>query len=78
MPTALLTGANGFLGRHIYHVLQKTFEVDTLGLNPNNTYVTDLSTGSISLNRPYDIVVHAAASAHGTNEMDPGRWLFHR
>ena len=70
MPRALLTGANGFLGRYIYDVLQQSFQVDTLGLHPSNNYITDISTGSISLNHSYDLVVHAAAKSDSNNDKD--------
>jgi nucleoside-diphosphate-sugar epimerase len=70
MPTALLTGANGFLGKHIYAVLKSGYDVETLGVNPNNNYIADLSSGNISLLHPVDLVVHAAAKAHSKSEKD--------
>jgi nucleoside-diphosphate-sugar epimerase len=76
MPTALLTGANGFLGKHIYAVLKSRYDVETLGTNPDNNYITDLSSGNISLEHPFDLVVHAAAKAHNKGEKEEG--LFFR
>jgi nucleoside-diphosphate-sugar epimerase/acetyltransferase-like isoleucine patch superfamily enzyme len=70
MPGCLLTGANGFLGRYIYDVLQQSWQVDTLGLNPRNNYTTDLSKDSIELNHSYDLVVHAAAKSNYMGEKD--------
>ena len=65
MKNALLTGASGFLGRHIFTALEhRDFNVDTLGRNSASTVVCDLVQSIPTLNTPYDLVVHAAGKAH--------------
>lgn len=64
MKSALLTGANGFLGKYIHQSLKQFYTVDTLGLNRQNTFITDLAKDEPTLNKPYELVVHAAAHAH--------------
>jgi len=58
----LLTGASGFLGRHILEVLPQN-SVITLGRTSNNAVVTDLSE-SIPTLLPTDVVIHCAGKAH--------------
>lgn len=62
----LLTGASGFLGRHLLKELSKNNKVDTFGRSSNNTYVSDLTASNIEINTPYDLIVHAAGMAHKT------------
>ena len=66
MSKILLTGASGFLGKHIYNYLyHKKFEIITIGRSSLNDIVCDLSfevpflkTNSLTL------VIHAAGKAH--------------
>lgn len=58
----LLTGASGFLGRHILEVLTKN-SVITVGRTSNNVVITDLSK-SIPTLLPADVVIHCAGKAH--------------
>jgi nucleoside-diphosphate-sugar epimerase len=61
----LLTGANGFLGKVIFHFLQKKHNIFTLG-RKNSTLVIDL-TQEIRLTTPQiEIIIHAAGKAHST------------
>ncbi len=60
----LLTGATGFVGRNILPILEKSYDVDTIGRKDGNTYVCDLSTASPELTDDYDIVYHVAGKAH--------------
>lgn len=58
----LLTGASGFLGRHLARRFVED-ELTTLGLLPGDRVRCDLSTGVPTL-PPCDLVVHAAGKAH--------------
>lgn len=55
----LITGSCGFLGRYLCHEFRDC-DVTTLGLNPRNDMVCDLSTLQPEFNRRFDLVVHAA------------------
>lgn len=58
----LLTGASGFLGRHILEVLPKN-SVITVGRSRNNAVISDLSQ-SVPALLPADVVIHCAGKAH--------------
>lgn len=60
----LLTGASGFLGKIIREELAKSDLVHTLGRDPNNDIVCDLSKEGFSTQQPYSLVVHCAGKAH--------------
>lgn len=60
---SLLTGANGFLGKYIYHELLKFSSVDTLARSGSSLNV-DLSTKQPVFDKVYDLVVHSAGKAH--------------
>lgn len=66
MARVLITGGYGFIGSHIVDAFAKAgWEVLTLGLNPQNDIVHDLSKGIPNLPElRLDAVVHAAGLAH--------------
>ncbi|GAB0157488.1 NAD-dependent epimerase/dehydratase family protein [Chryseobacterium sp. Alg-005] len=59
----LFTGANGFLGRNVIPLLQKNFEVKTLGTH-NTDYANDITEKIPLFTEKFDIVFHAAGKAH--------------
>ncbi|MGY0408579.1 MAG: NAD-dependent epimerase/dehydratase family protein [Polaribacter sp.] len=62
---ALVTGASGFLGKHIVSELKRlNYAIDTIGRKKSATFTTDLSIESPSLSKQYDLVVHVAGKAH--------------
>lgn len=64
MQTLLFTGASGFLGSNIIPLLAEQYVIETLGLGAGNKYIVDLSEEVPTLEKRYDIVVHAAGEAH--------------
>lgn len=62
----LLTGASGFLGKHLLEELSKNDEVDTFGRRESDTYISDLTAANIKITSQYDLIVHAAGMAHKT------------
>ncbi|RDC54251.1 NAD-dependent epimerase/dehydratase family protein [Pedobacter chinensis] len=63
--TCLLTGGNGYLGKHIQqHLSACNFEISTLGRRTTNTYTVDLSTEVPIIDRAFEIIVHCAGKAH--------------
>jgi len=65
MQTNLLyTGATGFLGNNTLSILEKDFQVSTLGLSDAD-FVSDLSIEiSNLLPTPFDVVLHAAGEVY--------------
>ncbi|MGE7773627.1 NAD-dependent epimerase/dehydratase family protein [Chitinophaga sp. NPDC101104] len=65
MKKALLTGANGFLGRWISEALEQSgFRVATLGRSECSEYRFDLINEIPGFDEAFDLVVHAAGKAH--------------
>lgn len=59
----LLTGSNGYLGKHIYKELAKTHETITLS-KTNADYCIDLSVNNFTINHDFDCIIHCAGLAH--------------
>lgn len=64
MKTILFTGAYGFLGRNIIPILREDYEIDTLGLSPENDIRTDIAKEVPVLSESYDIVLHACGKVY--------------
>jgi len=64
MEKLLFTGASGFLGHNTKPILEKLYNVTTLGLSNNNDYQVNIAKDIPELKEVYDIVLHAAGKAH--------------
>ncbi|WP_447964791.1 NAD-dependent epimerase/dehydratase family protein [Nitrospira sp. Ecomares 2.1] len=64
MKQVLVTGASGFLGKHLVGNLKLDFELLTIGRTKVNDIVFDLSSGPFLNLGPLDCVIHAAGLAH--------------
>ena len=64
MKSLLFTGATGFLGSNVLPLLKRTYDVDTLALDPKADFNINIVTDQIVLSKQYDIVLHAAGKAH--------------
>ena len=62
----LFTGASGFLGNHIYPLLEQKYVITTVGLTFNDNYRVDISKELPGFTERFDIVLHAAGKAHST------------
>lgn len=60
----LFTGASGFLGNNVLPLLQKEYEVKTMGLSEMDDYFMNIATSIPLLDQSFDIVLHAAGRAH--------------
>lgn len=60
----LFTGASGFLGNNVLPLLQKDYEVKTLGLTDEDDYKVNISTSIPEIDISHDVVLHAAGKAH--------------
>ncbi len=64
MKKLLFTGGTGFLGTNIKPILDKTYEVTTIGITDYDMIKANLVTGVPNLPEHYDVVLHAAGKAH--------------
>jgi nucleoside-diphosphate-sugar epimerase len=60
----LLTGSNGFIGKHIKDYFHRSNIVKTLGRSSESDFKFDLSSSSYALNNKFDLVIHNAGKAH--------------
>ena len=64
MKKLLFTGASGFLGYNIRPILEKCYEVYTIGLSDDDDIRINMAVEVPSINIHYDVVLHAAGKAH--------------
>lgn len=64
MKRALVTGASGFLGRHLVENLKLDFELLTIGRSKGNHIAFDFSSGIYRGLGSLDCIIHAAGLAH--------------
>ena len=60
----LFTGASGFLGTNVLPLLEKRYDVSTVGLSMQDNYRVNLAKAVPVLDGSYDVVFHAAGKAH--------------
>lgn len=60
----LFTGASGFLGNNILCLLNKRYDIKTLGLTELDDYNVNLAVESPVLNERFGLVLHAAGKVH--------------
>jgi len=64
MKKLLFTGASGFLGYNILPILEKSYDVHTIGLTDNDDIKVNLAKEVPLINTHCDVVLHAAGKAH--------------
>lgn len=64
MEKLLFTGGTGFLGANVKPILDKTYEVTTIGITDRDMLKANLVAGVPELPDHYDVVLHAAGKAH--------------
>lgn len=64
MKKLLFTGGTGFLGRNIKPILDKRYEVTTIGIMDADMLKANFVTDVPDLPEYYDVVLHAAGKAH--------------
>jgi GlcNAc-P-P-Und epimerase len=72
----LFTGASGFLGTNIYHILAEEYDINTIGLTDSDNYNIDLSKEVPDLRSYFDIILHAAGKAHYVAKTGEEKQLF--
>lgn len=64
MENLLFTGGTGFLGNNAKPILDKTYQVTTIGISDKDDIKANFVTGVPHLPHKFDVVLHAAGKAH--------------
>lgn len=76
MKKLLFTGASGFLGYNIRSLLEKSYDVQTIGLTDGDDIIINIANEVPNLNTQYDVVLHAAGKAHTVPKTDAEKQVF--
>ncbi|WP_280202091.1 NAD-dependent epimerase/dehydratase family protein [Bacteroides fragilis] len=74
--TLLFTGASGFLGSNIIQLLNGAYNIISVGLSPQDTYLVDIATDIPTFIDAFDVVFHAAGKAHSVPKTEAEKRLF--
>ncbi len=77
MRKLLFTGASGFLGYNIRPLLEKQYDVHTVGLTDDDDIKFNLAKEVPPINTHYDVVLHAAGKAHTVPKTDAEKQVFY-
>lgn len=76
MEKLLFTGASGFLGYNIRPILEKNYNVHTIGLTDEDDIKFNLAKEVPPINTHYDVVLHAAGKAHKIPKTEAEKQVF--
>ena len=74
--TLLFTGASGFLGSNIIQLLNGAYNIISVGLSPQDTYLVDIATDIPTFIDAFNVVFHAAGKAHSVPKTEAEKRLF--
>ena len=77
MEKLLFTGASGFLGYNIRPILEKNYDVHTIGLTDDDDIKVNLAKDVPLINTHYDVVLHAAGKAHTVPKTEAEKQVFY-
>lgn len=77
MKKLLFTGASGFLGYNIRPILEKTYDVHTIGLTDDDYIKINMAKEVPPINTHYDVVLHAAGKAHTVPKTEAEKQVFY-
>lgn len=77
MKRLLFTGASGFLGYYIRPLLEKQYDVHTIGLTDDDDIKFNLAKEVPPINTHYDVVLHAAGKAHTVPKTEAEKQVFY-
>jgi len=77
MKKLLFTGASGFLGYNIRPILEKTYDVHTIGLTDDDDIKINMAKEVPPINTHYDVVLHAAGKAHTVPKTEEEKQVFY-
>lgn len=76
MRKLLFTGASGFLGYNIRPILDKVYDVHTIGLTDDDDIKINMAKEVPPINTHYDVVLHAAGKAHTVPKTEAEKQVF--
>lgn len=77
MEKLLFTGASGFLGYNICPLLEKKYDVHTIGLTDEDDIKINIAKEVPPINTHYDVVLHAAGKAHTVPKTEAEKQVFY-
>jgi nucleoside-diphosphate-sugar epimerase len=77
MKKLLFTGASGFLGYNIRPLLEKQYDVHTIGLTDEDDIKINMAKEVPPINTHYDVLLHAAGKAHTVPKTDAEKQVFY-
>ena len=77
MKKLLFTGASGFLGYNIRPILEKSYDVHTIGLTDDDDIKINMAKEVPPINTHYDVVLHAAGKAHTVPKTEAEKHVFY-
>lgn len=77
MRKLLFTGASGFLGYNIRPLLEKSYDVHTIGLTDDDDIKINMAKEVPPINTHYDVVLHAAGKAHTVPKTETEKQVFY-
>lgn len=72
----LFTGASGFLGNNVRPLLERMYDVTTVGLLPQDDYAVNIAKEIPELCERYEVVLHAAGKAHSVPRTEEEKQVF--
>lgn len=77
MKKLLFTGASGFLGYNVRPILEKSYDVHTIGLTDDDDIKINIAKEVPPINTHYDVVLHAAGKAHTVPKTEAEKQVFY-
>lgn len=77
MKKLLFTGASGFLGYNIRPILEKNYDVQSIGLADADDIKINIAEEVPPINTHYDVVLHAAGKAHTVPKTEAEKRVFY-
>ena len=77
MKKLLFTGASGFLGYNTRPILEKIYDVHTIGLTDDDDIKINMAKEVPPINTRYDVVLHAAGKAHTVPKTEAEKQVFY-